>query len=922
MRKLRIGTRTSRLAMAQTELVRDALAKAFPGIETELAEVVTKGDRMLDRPLDSFGGKGVFTRELEEKLLEGEIDLAVHSAKDVPMELPEGLSVCSVLTRGTPWDVVVTRDGGQWGAASGSSMAKDSSPVSPGSGQSEAASESSRVPGNRSPEADRAVGAGRSLGGILPPGSITGTSSLRRELQIRDRYPGTEVEMLRGNVLTRLERLREGRYDAILLAGAGLERLGLEKPEGLTVRYLDDGSFLPAAGQGILAVEYRTGELEEIRKVLCQPETEAAFVAERQYLKALGGSCNAPCAAYCRQEGQSLVMSAMYAPDRKHMVHVEQRVPLEETGNGQHLSGAGGLEESGNGQHLSGAGSPKESGNGQHLSGAGSPEESGNGQLLSRARKLAGLVTEEVLRAIRQKPACPEAVSPRVSLVGAGPGDAGLVTCRGLSCIRRADVILYDNLISGSLLNEARLDAKLVYAGKRSGAHHLSQREISRLLVEEALAGNYVVRLKGGDPLVFGRGSEEAKELERHDISYEIVPGVSSAYSVPAYGGIPVTRRGVASSFHVITGHEGEGKDHPALDFQVLAREEGTLVFLMGLGNLPQIAVNLIACGKEKDTPVAVIQQGTTARQRQVISDLEHIVADVKEAGLGTPAIVVVGEVAAREGLLNWSGRGPLWGTRILLTGTRAMVREQEQVLTPLGAETVAISLVESRPVRSQEQRHALANLGQYQWLVLTSAAGVDQFFGLLRELEMDHRALMHVKFAVVGRKTGEALTAHGFIPDFTPAEFTSRCLADTWVPTLSGETRVLLLRAREGSPVLPEKLKESGISFQDIPLYETWTDTRRKEDLERILPDTDFVTVASASAVRALAGMADRKLLQTARIISIGPETTRAAVQAGLTVAATAEEATAEGMAREVLAAVGAWNRYGNTGTVMIRVW
>lgn len=831
MRKLRIGTRTSRLAMAQTELVRDALAKAFPGIETELAEVVTKGDRMLDRPLDSFGGKGVFTRELEEKLLEGEIDLAVHSAKDVPMELPEGLSVCSVLTRGTPWDVLVTRDGNPAGTAV---------PAGTLTG--------SRESGDSGTHGIREA--------ILPPGSITGTSSLRRELQIRDRYPGTEVGMLRGNVLTRLERLREGRYDAILLAGAGLERLGLEKPEGLTVRYLDDGSFLPAAGQGILAVEYRTGELEEIRKVLCQPETEAAFVAERQYLKALGGSCNAPCAAYCRREGQSLVMSAMYAPDRKHMVHVEQQIPLE---------------------------------------------ESGNIQLLSRARKLAGLVTEEVLRAIRQKPACPEAVSPQVSLVGAGPGDAGLVTCRGLSCIRRADVILYDNLISGSLLNEARLDAKLVYAGKRSGAHHLSQREISRLLVEEALAGNYVVRLKGGDPLVFGRGSEEAKELERHNISYEIVPGVSSAYSVPAYGGIPVTRRGAASSFHVITGHEGEGKEHPALDFQVLAREEGTLVFLMGLGNLPQIAVNLIACGKEKDTPVAVIQQGTTARQRQVISDLEHIVADVKEAGLETPAIVVVGEVAAREGLLHWSGRGPLWGTRILLTGTRAMVREQEQVLTPLGAETIAMSLVECRPVRNQEQRRVLGNLEQYQWLVFTSVRGVDQFFRLLRELEVDHRALMHLKLAAVGRKTGEALRAHGFIPDFTPAEYTSRCLADTWVPALPRGTQVLLLRAREGSPVLPEKLKESGIFFQDIPLYETWTDTRRKEELERILPDTDFVTVASASAARALAGMADRELLQTARIISIGPETTRAAVQAGLTVAATAEEATAEGMAQAV---------------------
>lgn len=829
MMRLRIGTRTSRLALAQTRLVQEALAKAFPGIQTELAEVVTKGDRMLDRPLDSFGGKGVFTRELEEKLLAGEIDLAVHSAKDVPMELPEGLSVCSVLTRGTPWDVLVTREG------------------------SEAA-------------------------------AVLGTSSLRRELQIQALNPGTRVEMLRGNVLTRLNRLREGRYDGIILAAAGLERLGLEEPEGLKVRYLDDGSFLPAAGQGILAVEYRTGELEEIRQALCRPETEAAFLAERRFLKALGGSCNAPCAAYCRREGQSLVMSAMYAPDRTHMFRVEQQAGLEK-----------------------------------------------NSRILERAQELADRVTKAVTASVRKNPAVPETVTKdraaalpegkapqasggtscfvpgavRVSLVGAGPGDRGLVTCKGLECIRRADVILYDNLISGSLLNEARLDAGLVYVGKRSGAHHLSQKEISRLLVKEALAGNYVVRLKGGDPLVFGRGSEEARELEAHGIAYEIVPGVSSAYSVPAYGGIPVTERGVASSFHVITGQEGGDPEHPALDYRVMAREEGTLVFLMGLGNLPRIVENLTAWGKGEETPAAVIQQGTTARQRQVFSDLKHIVEEVGKAGLKTPAIVVVGPAAAGKQRLNWRTPGPLSGIRILLTGTRAMVRQQEQVLAPLGAETVAMSLVESRPVRTRQQKPVLDSLGQYRWLVFTSANGVDQFFNLLRELDVDHRALMHLGFAVVGQKTGEALKAHGFCPDFIPARHTSACLADTWVPDLAADTPVLLLRAREGSQVLPAKLREAGIPFRDLPLYETWTDPRRKEDLERILPDTDFVTIASGSAARALAEMTEAECRQKARIISIGPETTRAALAAGLTVAATAEEATAEGMAQAVRALV-----------------
>ena len=804
--RLRIGTRTSKLAVIQSELVRDALQKEFPGTEVELLPVVTKGDRLLDRPLDSFGGKGVFTRELEEQLLSGAIDLAVHSAKDVPMELPEGLSVCSVLTRANPWDVLVTR--------------KD----------------------------DRVKVV--SAGGMLPAGSVIGTSSLRRELQILDGNPHLQVRMLRGNVLTRLERLREGRYDAIILAGAGLERLGLQEPEGLSVRYLDDGSFLPAAGQGILAVEYRTGELEKLRKALCRPETEAAFLAERRFLKALGGSCNAPCAAYCRREGQSLVMSAVYAPDKKHMIRAEVRTELA----GDYSGDAG--------------------------------------RLFSEAEGLA----EKAVEAVRTES------HPQVSLVGAGPGDAGLVTCKGLGCIRRADVIIYDNLISGSLLNEARLDAKLVYGGKRSGAHHLPQEEISRLLVEEALAGNYVVRLKGGDPLVFGRGSEEAMELERHGISYEIVPGVSSSYSVPAYAGIPVTERGVASSFHVITGHEGAGKEHQALDFHVLAREEGTLVFLMGLGNLPRIAASLLAGGKGGSTPVAVIQQGTTARQKKVVSDLEHIVAETNLSGIRPPAIVVVGEAAGREHSLDWYGRGPLAGIRILLTGTRAMVREQEQVLAPLGAETVAMSLVECRPIRTQEQKQAFLELGKYRWLVLTSANGVDQFFAFLRELDIDHRSLAHLKFAVVGRRTGEALKSHGFHADFIPAEYTSRDLADSWIPELAWDTPVLLLRARESSSLLPKGLEKAGIPFRDVPLYETWVDTRRKEDLGRILPDTDFITIASASAARALAEMTKDRSAKPARIISIGPETTRAAMEAGLTVAATAKEATAEGMRDAVL--------------------
>ena len=225
-------------------------------------------------------------------------------------------------------------------------------------------------------------------------------------------------------------------------------------------------------------------------------------------------------------------------------------------------------------------------------------------------------------------------------------------------------MIVYDNLISGSILNEARLDAELIYAGKRSSNHHLTQEEINSLLVEQAFLGKYVVRLKGGDPFIFGRGGEEALALAENGIPFQVVPGISSSYSVPAYGGIPVTQRGMASSFHVITGHEGAGKNREVLDYATLAREEGTLIFLMGLKNLGKIAEQLLAWGKDKNTPAAVIQQGTTSGQKKVISTLEHVEEAARQAGIETPAITVVGAVVGLEEKLDWFGKGPLSGRR------------------------------------------------------------------------------------------------------------------------------------------------------------------------------------------------------------------------------------------------------------------
>lgn len=787
--KLRIGTRKSRLAMVQTELVQNAIQEHFPEIEIEIVPMSTKGDKLLDRSLTSFGGKGVFTKELEEALLKGEIDLAVHSAKDMPMEFPKGLALGAVLNREDAADVLVTR--------TGVSVRQ------------------------------------------LPAGSIVGTSSLRRQLQIHAMNPQVKIRQLRGNVQTRMEKLRKEEYDGILLAAAGLRRLELMEPEDLYIEELDKESFVPAAGQGILAVEIRQGELSEIMKVIHSEETAAELRAEREYLTILGGSCNAPCGAYCRREGEDLVMTAMFARDGVHPIFRKGSVPAE-----------------------------------------------GPDQALELAKNLAIQVRYRT-----------------VSLIGAGPGDAGLLTRKGLKRIRRADVIVYDNLVSGSILNEARLDAELIYAGKRSGQHHMTQEQINALLVELAMEGKSVVRLKGGDPYIFGRGGEEALELKKHNIPFEIVPGVSSSYSVPAYAGIPVTQREMASSFHVITGHEGAHKEVPVLDYDTLAKEEGTLVFLMGLQNLGYIAQQLMAGGKAKDTPAAVISHGTTARQRKAVSDLEHIADEVKRCRIKTPAITVIGSAVGLEKELDWFGRGPLAGKRVLITGTRYVAEELEDELRPLGAEAVTISLIESRPVWNAQIQETFRQFERYQWLVFTSSNGVDLFFDMMKEQDQDLRRLMHLKFAAIGRKTAAALKEHGFLCDFVPESFSGADLAKEWIPTLNKEDRVLLMRAQEGSDVLPRKLKEAGIPFADIPLYETWVDTRRKEELNRLIHEVDYVVIASSSAARALVDMLDERDLLEAKVISIGPYTTKTAEGLGLSVYADAVEYTAAGIAAVIQA-------------------
>ncbi len=364
-----------------------------------------------------------------------------------------------------------------------------------------------------------------------------------------------------------------------------------------------------------------------------------------------------------------------------------------------------------------------------------------------------------------------------VYLVGAGPGDPGLITQRGLELIRRADCVVYDYLANPALLQEADPRAEMIYVGKKGGDHTLPQAEINRLLVDRARAGKKVVRLKGGDPYLFGRGGEEAEELVQAGIPFEMVPGVSSALAVPAYAGIPLTHRRHASLVSLITGHEDPTKPASAIPWEVLARSPGTLVFLMGVKNLPEISQQLLKHGKDPATPAAVIHRGTTLAQRTVVGTLADIAARVQEAGLTAPAIIVVGSVVELRPQLNWFETRPLWGKRILVTRTRRQASAFSALLREYGALCLEAPTIEIGPPDDEYEGldQALHRLEEYQWLVFTSPNGVEAFFQRLFASGRDLRAVGRCRLAAIGVATAQVLKRCGLIADVIPQGFSGR---------------------------------------------------------------------------------------------------------------------------------------------------
>jgi uroporphyrinogen III methyltransferase / synthase len=525
-----------------------------------------------------------------------------------------------------------------------------------------------------------------------------------------------------------------------------------------------------------------------------------------------------------------------------------------------------------------------------------------------------------------------------VYLVGAGPGDPGLMTARSLELIATADAIFHDRLIPPGALSGAHDDAELIYVGKAPGKPSMPQEEIGERLIEAARAGKSVVRLKGGDPFVFGRGGEEGEALREAGIEFEVVPGVTAGVAASAYASIPVTHRDDASAVAFVTGHENPEKPKTALDWEALARFPGTLVFYMGVKRLGDNAAALIAAGRDADEPAAAVERGTMDGQRTVVATLGTLAETVKREGIGAPALVVVGKVVERREPLAWLERRPLHGRRVVVTRARAQASGLATTLRGLGAEVVELPGIRIEPrIESEEVRRAVERISEYSLICVTSPNGAHLLFEALGEAGLDARALSKgpkqqqvgregpgaaaetkaqkgaggpmatpeqagTAVAAIGPGTARALAEHGIVADIVPERFVAEALVEALQRVEIAGSRALVARAAEARDVLPDALRERGAEVEVVTLYETVQESPDAAAIEAAQP-ADWVTFTSSSTVRNLTEALGDRFPATARIVSIGPIASEAVRDAGLEVHVEAERHDVDGLVAALLA-------------------
>ncbi len=496
-----------------------------------------------------------------------------------------------------------------------------------------------------------------------------------------------------------------------------------------------------------------------------------------------------------------------------------------------------------------------------------------------------------------------------VYLVGAGPGDPRLITLRGIDCIKKAEVLVYDRLVNQSLLDYGSPEAEKIFVGKRPDNHALPQEEISKLLVEKALHNKIVVRLKGGDPFVFGRGGEEAELLAEQGIPFEIVPGITSAVAVPTYAGIPVTHRSYVSGFSVITGHEEDEKENTAIQWDKLAAGKDTLIFLMGVKNLELIVSQLVSRGKSSHTPVALIRWGTLGRQEVLKGTLDNIVSMVKENNFKPPAVIMVGEVINLREKLKWWENKPLSGRAVVITRPHHLQGGFREKILELGGEPVSLPTVKVLPPQDYSLLDGfLEKIDKFHWIIFTSINGVEYFFNRLKVRKIDFRELKGVKLAAIGPKTGEAINDLGLKVEFQPAEYRAEAVAEGLKGFTSPGEAVLLPRADIARLELPRALKEMGLDVHEVTTYyNELPEDRGDFNFEELLSGSKkpIITFSSSSTVRNFMKLlvdGGKEMVKGAVLASIGPITSETIRSFGLNVDIEASSYTMDGLLEGIL--------------------
>lgn len=492
----------------------------------------------------------------------------------------------------------------------------------------------------------------------------------------------------------------------------------------------------------------------------------------------------------------------------------------------------------------------------------------------------------------------------KVWLVGAGPGDIGLLTLKGKKVLEEAQVVVYDALVGEAILTHIPENAEMIYVGKRAGSHTMQQEQINEELVHYAKQGKKVVRLKGGDPFLFGRGGEEIEALRKENIPYEIVPGVPSAIAVPAYNGIPVTHRDYCSSIHIITGHK-KGNEGCEIDFESLIKLKGTYIFLMGVSSLATICAGFLNAGMQKDMPAAILAQGTNSNQKHIIATVETLTKKVQETGISRPAILVIGEVCSLADGFAWIEKLPLFGTRVIVTRPKERQGELSQKLRDLGAEVLeipAIATVELPDNRAYKD--AMQNIMQYQWVLFTSPSGVNMTFQKWKKDKIDVRCLAKAKIAVIGEATQKELEKRGIFADVISEKYDGETLGRELSKQLKEKDRVLILRGQAGNLKLIEEMKRYiDIQIDDIALYETqYRKTEPYHLIGHASDQNNTVTVfTSSSTVKGFAEAAGEIEYQRIKAVCIGKQTKEQADKFGMQTYQ-AEHATMESLVQKVI--------------------